>query len=342
MASDSIRDSLTAAFDAAEKDEPEADTLDTSAVDTSAADDGAPADDSTDTAGADSASDTSPATPAPAAAPAPSSPAPQSWSAEAKAAWASLPPTAQAEIRKRETELNRVLQTSAAARKIESEFNEMFSPYDDLIKAHGATRTSVIQPMLAARYLLETGTVAQKAEFVANTIRDYNIPIEVLDGALTQLINANGGQMPYAPQQAPRQPAPDVSSLVQEALSKHPLIQAYQDKQTQAAEAAIDAVRSHPAFDEVKDTAADVLEQAHNAGRTLGLEAAFDIALRMHGHGGYTSPAAQRARDEAGRFAASKQAASSISGAPKPSADYKPGSGSLRDDLLHAASQVRR
>jgi len=336
--SDSIRDALTSAFDAAESAEPEADAIDTSAVDETSTE---TVSDAPDTAGAESSSDTSPATTAPAAAPAPSSPAPQSWSAEAKAAWASLPPTAQNEIRKRETELNRVLQSSAASRKTEAEFNEMFSPYDDLIKAHGATRTSVIQPMLAARYLLETGTVAQKAEFIVNTMRDYNIPVEVLDGALTHYLNANGGQFPVAQRPAPSQPAPDVSKLVQEALGKHPLIQAYQDRQTQAAEAAIDSVRSHPMFEEVKNTAADVLEQAHTSGRTLGLEAAFDIALRMHGHGGYESPAAQQQRDAAGRFAASKRAASSVSGAPVATGGYKPGTGTIRDELMNALQNAK-
>lgn len=337
---DSIRDALTAAFDANESEDTE---LDTAPVD-SAPEADAVVDETPDTAGAESASDSGPgASPTnPVAAPAPSSPAPQSWSAEAKAAWASLPATAQNEIRRRETELNKILQTSASSRKAEAEFNETFAPYDDLIKAHGATRMSVIQPMLASRYLLETGTPAQKAEFAVNMIRDFNIPIELLDNALTQLINGNGGQMPYRAPQAPVQKGPDVSKLVEEALGNHPLIKAYQDRQTQAAEAAIDSVRNHPQFEEVKLTVADVLEQAHNAGRTLTLEQAFDIGLRMHGHAtGYASPTAQQLRDQQGRFAASKRAASSVSGAPVATSGYKPGSGSVRDELLHALQNAK-
>jgi len=338
--SDSIRDELTKAFADAEADtstdtDTSVDTTPDTSVDESV---DTSADRTTDTnAGADSAVQTGQDQPAPAAAPAPSQyKAPQSWNAEAKGAWGSLPPQAQAEIVRRETELNRVLQVSADARRVQQQFDSIAEPYAPLLAKYNVSLADAIPPLLATRAALELGSDSQKATLVANMIADFGIDIELLDQAIIHRHN-NGGLRPS--QQAP---VPQIDYRnVPELAPLFQIAEQFKTRQSEAAQEALSTISTHPQFDEVRHTTADVLDQARARGKTLALDAAFNIALQMHGYDPSPSTA-QQARDEQGRYAAAKKAASSVSGSPKPSAGYKPGSGTIRDELVNAMSQVSK
>lgn len=338
--SDSIRDALTKAFESAEATDETVDTAPVEATDSSASDtvDETPAA-VTDNAGADSAPVAGKQTaPAPAAAPAPSSPPPASWSKAEREAWTSMSPAAQEAVKRRETELNRVLQTSAEARRTAQAYDEVFAPYDDLIKQYGVSRAQAVQPALATMAALYTGTDNQKAELVANIVAQHRVPVEVLAQILHDRMVGNGGNMPYQPAPQANQ-GPDIDSLVQQALSAHPLIQQFTQRQEQQAVEAVSAVEGYDHFEEVRLEMADILDRARARGKSVDLYTAYEIACRTYGLTPTPSAAAAtaaQARDEQGRFAASRRAASSVAGSPKPSPGYKPGSGSIRDELLHA------
>lgn len=338
MASDSIRDVLTKAFESAEQPDTDAPATAEVADDSSSTDtvDSTPVE-VTDNAGADSApvagEQTAPAT---AAAPAPSTPPPASWNTAERATWAALPPAAQEAVKRREAEHNRVLQTSADARRTTAAYDKLFQPFDDVISQLGASREQAIQAMLPTFAALYTATPAQKAELLANAVFQYGVPVD----ALAQLLH-DGMQQGYRPpQQAPQQL--DVAKLVREAIeaerANDPLRQEYSRRQEEAATAAISSLESLDYFQDLREEMADVLQGAKDRGKSMDLYTAYAIACQMNGYTPAANPAAaaeQQARDEQGRFAAARRAASTISGSPKPTAGYKPGSGSIRDELIH-------
>jgi hypothetical protein len=158
--------------------------------------------------------------------------------------------------------------------------------------------------------------------------------VELLDGALSKRYQ-NGTPTPrVAPQTG------DINRLVEERLNSHPMVQAYEQARTERAQAAVSTVASDPHYQAVRFTMADLIEQAATAGRKLELPVALNLAKQMHGIA--VPVAAPSVSDAARTLAAARNAAGSVSGAPKPSSPRKPGEGSLRDELVANMSAKRR
>jgi hypothetical protein len=346
---DSIREALTGAFEKhSTSDETPANAgpaADETPV-TGGADDSAPAGDvpATDEATPSNESDDAaaaavPATPAaPAPAAATTEPPPASWSNEERAAWSTLPEAARKAVLRREGEMNRALQTSATARRRVEALDKLADVYKPLLDSYGVTVEQALPGLLATRAVLEVGTPEQKAQLLANVCADFGLDITLLDTALQQRY-ANGVPTPRYSGQG----QPDLNKLVEERLNEHPMVKAFNSAQQERARSAIAGVQTQPHFEAVRHTMADVIDQAKALGRSIDVDSAYRVACQLHGlDAPAPAAAAQSVSDAARTLAAARNAAASVSGAPKPTPARKPGEGSLRDELtanLNAASR---
>lgn len=335
---DSIRDALTSAYKAADKDE---DALASpAAIGSDEPGDAAPigGDDTVSNAGVDDSPESAPNSddeaPAPIAAPVESLNAPASWTKEERLEWAKTPLRAQKAALRREGEMQRAFQSGAQARKRTEALDKVTSDFKPLLDHYGVTLEQVMPPLLATRAALETGTPGQKAELVANICADFGIDIETLDQALSAKY-ANGAP---APRQQPPRPI-DYSQIPELAPVFGLLAQIDAAKQQQAREVLLPLMQQ-PHYEAVRFTMADIIDRARNDGRAIDPSSAYDLACRFHGFGG--SPGPQPTVSQAAAILAkSRKAASSVSGSPQPTSPRKPGEGSVADEVTALMSGRR-
>ena len=251
---------------------------------------------------------------------------PASWKPAAREHWATLPPAVQAEIARREGDTTRVLNETTEARKFRETFQAAVTPYEAMLRSEGSDPIQAVSSLLETARQLKSGSPQQKAAMVAQIVKGYGVPIEVLDAALA-------GQ-PYQGQQAPHDPRVDQLFAQIE--------QAKQQRVQQEAQAADDAVTAFGAskefFDDVRDDMADIIEMSERKGKKLDLDTAYNRALRMNDE----IVAVMRQREEAKSVAngkastqRAKSAASSIRSSGPPPKGGAPGA-SLRDTLAEA------
>ena len=322
---DSMREALSAAFDKhAAEDE-------TSPTDTAQAAEAAPtaepqidstpdpkveappsekkAGDETPPATGAAATQPAAATPVPVPAAPPAKP-PRSWSAEAKAAFAALPEPVKQDVLRREKEISQGLEVAAPARKHYEAFNEVVRPFQPLFDAYGVRDPlPVVRELLTARATLEIGTPEQKAAFLANIIHDYGIDIQTLDNLLVQ----RGPVQPFRP--APAQRLPDFRSIP-ELAPLFALAERAKEAVYEKAEAGVEAAAALPHFEDLRDDIADIIEHAHQRGKTLSIEQAHKAALALNGLEA-AAAVPQISKSQAAAILASRNAASSVSGAPR-------------------------
>jgi hypothetical protein len=264
-----------------------------------------------------------PTTPAAVAAPAVIA-APASWKAAEKAAWDKVPAEARAAIQRRELETQRVLSTSAEARKHKDSFGQAMAPYQPLFDAYGVKEPlQALIPLMQTRAALEVGTPEQKAQLISNLVYQFGIDITKLDG---YLVKGPGQQMPIQPQQAfdPKS-IPELAPLFQ-------IAEQFKAAQSTKVDQAISEVSSLPYFEDLREEAADLLDAAAAKGRNLSLKQAFDIAAQMAGITPVPdAPSAKNVSEAAAMLAKSRRAASSVAGAPKQGSGTKPTS--LRETI---------
>lgn len=340
---DSIREALTAAYDKAETETPDTETgapaADVETETMGAADDVAATSDDASSAAPDAeavpSNETSEAAQA-APTPEPDSPSPASWTAAERAEWSKVPKSARDAIARRETEMGRALQVSADARRRVSAIDQIGKQYEPLLRSYGITVEQAMPGLLATRAALEVGTPEQKAELVANICADFGLDLNLLDQALGQRFQ-NGQPPPrYQPQARPdfrRDPSLAPLYDIAEQLAA---------RRAAEAQRQVDEVKTKPHYEAVKLTMADLIDNAKAHGRELPLVRAYDIATQLHGlEAAPAAVAPQQSRDEKGRFEAARKAASSVSGAPKPTPPRQPGTGTARDEIEALMSNIK-
>jgi hypothetical protein len=134
------------------------------------------------------------ATPAPVPAIQTAVKAPQSWRPEIREKFAALPPEVQAEVVRREAEVQQMAQTIAPAKRL----HQAVAQFDHMFKAEGIAAEQAIPSILQTVQRLATGTPQERATIVAQMVRGYGVDIQ----ALAQAIDAP------APQAQPQQVSP--------------------------------------------------------------------------------------------------------------------------------------
>lgn len=261
--------------------------------------------------------------------------APQSWKPAAREKWASLAPEAQQEIARRERETATALQESAEARRVHQQFREVVAPYEGMMRAAGSEPLQTIAQLLQTGAGLRQGTPQRKADLVADIVKQYDVPIEMLAAALDR--GQPGQGTPQGQQQGGdmglRQEVAELKASIQNAWNQRNQVQ------TQKMQADITAFAAgHEFFEDVRHDVADLMDSRAKRGVAITLEDAYNLACKMHPE--ITGVFEQRKAAEAAKAAqASTQraqaASSSVRSQPAGSAP-RPQSGSVRDDLAAA------
>jgi hypothetical protein len=194
--------------------------------------------------------------------------APQAWKPAAREHWAKLPPEVRAEVDRREKEVARVLSESAPQRKLAESFMQTLAPYRPLLTGEPM---QVVGGLLQTAAQLQTGTPQAKAQMAATIIKQYAIPIDLLDAALS------GEGQPQAGQgAAPGQPMDAESLLAQAEARVMQRMQAERQRSMVQREAAsVEAfAQKNEFFNDVRDTMRALIE----SGRAADLQDAYDKA----------------------------------------------------------------
>ena len=101
--------------------------------------------------------------------------APAAWKPELREKWAMLPPDVQAEVLRREREINQTLQSSVDARKQVEQLQKTSAPYQHLIAMEGGDPMAAFGDYLRTVALLRGGTPGEKAQALAQAVMKFGI-----------------------------------------------------------------------------------------------------------------------------------------------------------------------
>jgi len=293
-----------------------------------------------------------PAAADPAAAPAQTpaealNPPPVSWRAEVKAEWGKLPPTVQAEVMRRETEVQRVLSESGSARSIANQFTERVTPYMPFIRAEGLNNPlDAFAGLMDTHVALKTGSAFQKAEKLAGLVKHYGIDIIELDKALAGVAQEKPEDVIQRQVQAlVSQQLQPVMQLKQQLEAER---QAKLDIEAKAADGEMRTfAQKNPHFETVRSMMADIMEVSErNGGGVLSLQDAYDRAVLLHPSLRGATLAAQTAQTAQQLNAAAQRAKAAARAGrvqPQSSSVTQGGAGrklSLRDAISTAMQDV--
>lgn len=344
--SDSLREALTAAYESAPKEDPvpeiipeDVSTETQAPADVAAADEpeSTQQEDTTPAVKPDSAEKSPPvagALPSEAAPAEPVAKPPRGWGAEAKKVFATLPEAVRKDVLRREKEISLGLENVAPIRKHYESFKEVVKPFEPLMNAYGVTDPlPTIQNLLQIRAALEVGTPEQKSRLISNMIYDFGIDIDQLADLITERGPVGNSPRPgpapaFNPRSIPElQPLFDMAARAQQAA-------------VAKAEDAVASIESQPHFEDVREDMADIIERFHTAGKSISIEAAYKRALAMNPD---LEPAPaqvpQITKSQAAAILASRNAASSVGGAPRTGA--KPIGDDIRSHLEAAWNSAR-
>jgi hypothetical protein len=250
-----------------------------------------------------------------------------------------MSPRHQQAVMRRENEIQQALYQSSSARKFAEEFGRTIQPYMQFIEAENATPIQAVQNLMQTAALLRTATPVHKANLVADLVRNFNIPLEALDSALTARLQGR------SPQQDPLAP---VAQIIDQKLAPfQQLMQGLTQRQQQLAEQQdIEAQQTVEQFvadpqnefaADLSQDMADILEFAAGRGIKLSLQDAYQRATLLH-----PQIAELMAQRKVGQVAAQQTAAAqnarnaavSVSGSGAPSASSN--SGESGDDVRSA------
>jgi len=265
--------------------------------------------------------------------------APQSWKPTTRAQWDKLPPEVRKEVNRRELETTKVLNDSATARRLAQEVAEAAQPFSARLQALGATPAAAMRELLKSDHILSTAPKAQRAQFMAKLIKDYDVDIESLDQALSG-----------AAQQA-QDPQVQINAQVERLLQQR--MQPYQqllerERQREQAEsqgfyATVEQMSKDPKFPyfaDLRESMADIIDLAAKRGRQVSMEEAYNKAAMLDPEiSGLVSKTQNvtRANSQAQR---AKAASVSVGGAPSGLMSGSPAAGDRRSVIEAAFDAV--
>jgi len=240
--------------------------------------------------------------------------APVSWTPAAREHWGAIPPAAQAEINKRESDISRGLQQAAGHKRVADEYYQTVAPFQNFIQAEGSTPAQAITELMTTAAQLTMGSPAKKAEVVKNIIAQYNVDIGVLDQILSDQPVADDPNAPLL--DAIDQRLAPINTFMGQVNSGRE--EAAHAVNTEATTELAEFQQTHAEFyEDLREDMADLMDMAANRGRSMTLEQAYERASSVHPEIGPILT--QRAAAEAGKvsadaLAAKRAAASSIRG----------------------------
>lgn len=208
--------------------------------------------------------------------------APASWKGDAKEVWNALPEQARREVVRREKQVNQALQESAEARQAYGALQQISQKHGEKFQQWNANPVQVLEQFMDADRNLSSGPMETRAAYMARLIKEYDIDIVALDGALSGAVQGK----PSALDMEAR-----IQQLVDQRLAPiQQRIQADEQAQTQKIANTIHSMEQNPEypyFDDVREEMADIIEINMSRGVVVTLDDAYN---RVVGYRGYAQP----------------------------------------------------
>ena len=234
---------------------------------------------------------------------------PVGLSLEAREAWKDVPDAVKADIVKREKDYEKgIIQYSQQAKRAEG-MDRALAPYQQYLQMNGGAGQA-IQTLLQTGSGLQMGSPQQKAQIVANLIKQFGVDIKSLDSMLV-------GEAPTPEVQQQNQ----FSQMLDQRLG--PLqqqLQQYQQRdqynqqqgQNEVAQEVNQFGTQNEFYSDVRGQMADLLDMAANRGKEMSMDEAYNLACASHPEISKIMNGRASQKSVAGK----RNAASSIHGSP--------------------------
>jgi hypothetical protein len=251
--------------------------------------------------------------------------APAQWKPNVREKWNGLPREVQEEILRREGDSMRLIGSVGHKIRLADEVAGHIQPFMETLQTNGVSPSSFMGDVFTTVSTLARGDAQAKAETIANIVQSYGVDVRILDQVLTSRLSA-GPEVTEARRLAAR-----AQSVIQERQ------QETQQRGSAEAERALSAFAADPKhefLDDVRDLMADLMQ----AGRAETLEDAYAAAIWAHPDTRkilLERQQQQRAQAKGQRAMAARRASSSVHGTPTnglAGAQLNPGA-SLRETL---------
>ena len=263
--------------------------------------------------------------------------APSSFRPISREQWAALPQELKEDIHRREQETYALFEKSKGERQFLSQLSQETAPYQAIMQAEGGNVITSLRSYLQAATLMRTGSPQVKANWVADLVTNFGVPLEMLDQALSAKVNGGPGlQAPNGQPQQYRDPRVDQMLAQQQAQTNQRINESYEYEQQAVGEFKQDK----EFFDYVRNDMADLIELAAKNRREMSYEQAYEIAIRANPE---VYRVVQQREQAASARANSVQRSRRASVSLRPNAPPPSGvssSGSLKDDLRASLEDV--
>lgn len=99
---------------------------------------------------------------------------PHTWTPAAKAKWNELPPEIQAEVAKRESEVEKGFTKLDEERNVGKSFKEVVAPYMPMIQSENSTPIVAVQSLLNTAYKLRNSSPQEKGKLIMDLAKQFN------------------------------------------------------------------------------------------------------------------------------------------------------------------------
>lgn len=269
--------------------------------------------------------------------------APQGWSPAAREALLKADPVVQAEAAKRERDYAVGIQQHAERAKVGDQFREVAQPYAMLFQQNGVDPITGIGQLLKTSAALNYGAPQQRAQVLANMVRNFLGTDEQAIQLLASAIDTGGGSSPQGPQQVnPNAIAQQVREQIFGELARARQQTAIQRASEQRAKLIEQfGHASGGFFEDVEPDVADILELATRRGKSITPEEAYNRAVMLHPEISKIFQQREAAKAAATARAATQRtevAASSLRSQPAANPGGKIGQALSRQDAIRRAA----
>ena len=195
--------------------------------------------------------------------------APETWTKEAIVKWATIDPTVQQEILKREQDIFKGIEEYKGRAEVGDKYSQVVAPYKPILDQEGIDPVQMFQNFTSNHYLLSRGTPEQKTQLGALMVQSYGLDLV----AIARHLDAAGTY---------KQPNPEIQSLQAKINELEKSQQTFSAREQEAAQSRVmqevnDFAKdpAHPYFDEVVD---DIVKFI-SSGVSTTLQDAYDKAV---------------------------------------------------------------
>lgn len=199
--------------------------------------------------------------------------APQSWKPAERETWAKLPPEAQRAVDRREREMQAGFEDAAEAKRQWGAFREAVAPYEGMLRGEGMDPIREVGNLLQVAQAMRTAPPQHKAQIIANMVKSFNIPIDVLDSVLA-------GDGPPQGQPGPAMDPRAMMAQVKQELMADMQRQRQQGQSQRSAQDIATFGAKSEFFEDVRNDMGDLMAGAAARGVALTLDEAYNRACR--------------------------------------------------------------